>query len=449
MLAVRRVRGPTCWTRLRWLGDVLGPRAPDRGALRPGRWIDDRAILGQMLRMGDRRRTTATAPARCCLLRELTPCDGRHWLVNRRDVAATPLRLVGGNDHFFLNLAMPGLQARARRGPRHRRLDRWSWRWPATARTSASRSRGTGDEWFTGPAQVRRRAVPRRLRPDDANPDIGDSAITGDRRASAGSRWPAPRPSSGFVGGSVARRDGHHPPDARDHARREPVLVDPGPGVPGDAHRDRRDQCRAGPASSRRSTPVSRAGVAGLGQVGAGLGHPPAVVFPAAAPPAGRAGAGIRHDYGRMTDIRRRASRWRSRTSVVAAASSTSIEYADGTPGQSTRSSRRPTSRWCCPFKTGGFWLVEQYRYPVSAAGLGVPARYLAPRREGHRCWSWPRLNCARRPASRRRVAASRPALRRLRIQQPGVRRLSGDRPLTRKPATRALRAGHGSPVVS
>ena len=93
---------------------------------------------------------------------------------------------------------------------------------------------GTGDEWFTGPAQLADGLYLGDYGPDDANPDIGDSAIT--ETAGIGGFAMATAPAIvRFVGGSRARRAGHHPPDARDHARREPALVGAGAGVPGHA----------------------------------------------------------------------------------------------------------------------------------------------------------------------------------------------------------------------
>ena len=51
-------------------------------------------------------------------------------------------------------------------------------RWRATAPTSGSRSPAPGTRWFTGPARVPEGLYLGDYGPDDANPDIGDSAIT-------------------------------------------------------------------------------------------------------------------------------------------------------------------------------------------------------------------------------------------------------------------------------
>ena len=84
---------------------------------------------------------------------------------------------------------------------------------------------GTGDEWFTGPAQLADGLFLGDYGPDDANPDIGDSAIT--ETAGIGGFAMATAPAIvRFVGGTV--------PDALATTRRmheitlgeNPALVD-------------------------------------------------------------------------------------------------------------------------------------------------------------------------------------------------------------------------------
>ena len=61
---------------------------------------------------------------------------------------------------------------------------------------------GTGDEWFTGPAQLADGLFLGGYGPDDANPDIGDSAIT--ETAGIGGFAMATAPAIvRFVGGTV------------------------------------------------------------------------------------------------------------------------------------------------------------------------------------------------------------------------------------------------------
>ena len=91
---------------------------------------------------------------------------------------------------------------------------------------------GTGDEWFTGPAQIADGLYLGAYGPDDANPDIGDSAIT--ETAGIGGFAMATAPAIvRFVGGIGAGRACHHRSGCTTSAWREPGLGDPDPGVPG------------------------------------------------------------------------------------------------------------------------------------------------------------------------------------------------------------------------
>ena len=114
---------------------------------------------------------------------------------------------------------------------------------------------GTGDEWFTGPAQLADGLFLGDYGPDDANPDIGDSAIT--ETAGIGGFAMATAPAIvRFVGGSV--------PDALATTRRMHEITlgeNPRWSVPvlefqGVADRHRRAPGCAAPGSCRRSTPA-------------------------------------------------------------------------------------------------------------------------------------------------------------------------------------------------
>lgn len=130
------------------------------------------------------------------------------------------------------------------------------------------------------PRPTRERVVPRQLRADDANPDIGDSAIT-ETAGIGGFAMAAARAIVRFVGGNV--------PDALATSRRMreitvgennrwpiPVLDFAGTATGIDVSA----VCRT------RILPQINTGMAGkragVGQVGAGLVTPPAGIFPAA-----------------------------------------------------------------------------------------------------------------------------------------------------------------------
>jgi hypothetical protein len=211
------------------------------------------------------------------LLRELLPAMMRSAFP-AADLAEVA-RFIGGTDHFFLNVAMPACKLAldaARDVPGSTMV-------VAMARNGTDfgvQVSGTGDQWFTGPAQVPEGLFLGGYGPADANPDIGDSAIT--ETAGLGGFAMAAAPAIvRFVGGTVA--------DALANTRRmyEITLAEhPMFQVPVLEFR--------GTPAGIDVTMVVRTGilpqintgmagkVAGTGQVGAGLVTPPAEIFPAA-----------------------------------------------------------------------------------------------------------------------------------------------------------------------
>ena len=262
---------PEVLDRLRWMATVLGPAL--QVAVRAHGPVDITAILAQMAQMGDEAHNRNRAGT-LMLLRELSP-DLVEAGLPSADVAAV-LRFVGGNDHFFLNLAMPACKlaldgARGIAG---------STMVVAMARNGTDfgiQVAGTGDDWFTGPAQVPDGLYLGDYGPEDANPDIGDSAIT-ETIGLGGFAMAAAPAIVRFVGGTVSdalantRRMyeitlGEHPAFA------VPVLDFRGTPLGIDVTRVVRTtilpQINTGMAGK----------IAGTGQVGAGLVTPPAEAF--------------------------------------------------------------------------------------------------------------------------------------------------------------------------
>jgi hypothetical protein len=159
--------------RLAWIRDVLA-RVFARALERLGEPIDLRAMTAQALQMGDEAHNRNRA-ATSLLLRTLLPA-----LIEldepSADVAAAA-RFIAGNDHFYLNLAMPAAKASADAAAGVER----SSIVVAMARNGTEfgiRLSGTGDRWFTGPSgRIDGLYLPG-YGPEDANPDIGDSTIT-------------------------------------------------------------------------------------------------------------------------------------------------------------------------------------------------------------------------------------------------------------------------------
>src|ERR1700678_2834509 len=86
--------------RLRWMTRVLGPLL--QAAVRRNGPVDVTAILTQMVQMGDEAHNRNRAGT-LMLLRDLLPAMVESGFASS-DVAAAA-RFIGGNDHFFLNLA--------------------------------------------------------------------------------------------------------------------------------------------------------------------------------------------------------------------------------------------------------------------------------------------------------------------------------------------------------
>ena len=157
--------------RLRWLESEAGPLIG--AAIRASGGIDLRAVMSQALRMGDemhQRNVAASALTGRLLMPHLARAAG--------DTAAVAriAEFIGANDQFFLNLAMAAGKASA-----DPCLGIEGSTLVATMARNGTdfgiRVAGLGDRWFTAPVDVPRGLYFPGFGPDDANPDIGDSAI--------------------------------------------------------------------------------------------------------------------------------------------------------------------------------------------------------------------------------------------------------------------------------
>lgn len=265
---------PAVLDKLRWMSAVLGPLLAQ--TLRASEPINATAILTQMLQMGDEGHNRNRAGT-LMLLRDLAPSMAEIDMPSS-DVAEV-LRFIGDNEHFFLNVGMPAckLALDAARG-----ID-GSTMVVAMARNGTDfgiQTAGTGNEWFTGPAQVPEGLYLGNYGPEDANPDIGDSAIT--ETAGIGGFAMATAPAIvRFVGGSVtdalatSRRMGEI---TLTKNSRWPIPVLDFAGAPTGIDVTR--VCRTGILPQINTGMAGK--IAGTGQVGAGLVTPPAEIFPAA-----------------------------------------------------------------------------------------------------------------------------------------------------------------------
>ncbi len=163
--------GPDVIAHLKWMEEVMYP-AMDK-AIRHLKKIDLKNIIAQALHMGDElhnRNKGATS----LFFRQIAPA-----MVKTSDANTVEevLKFIDSNDHTFLNLSMPA--AKASLDPA--RNIEGSTMVVTMARNGTDfgiQISGMGDEWFTAPAPVPPNALyfPGFTK-EDANPDIGDSAI--------------------------------------------------------------------------------------------------------------------------------------------------------------------------------------------------------------------------------------------------------------------------------
>ncbi|MBW8805122.1 MAG: DUF1116 domain-containing protein [Catenulisporales bacterium] len=263
--------GPDVITRLRWMAEVLGP-VLQRAVRRSGP-VDVKAIIAQMLHMGDEGHNRNRAGT-LMLLRELLPA----LIENGEDAKALAdvVRFVSGNDHFFLNLVMPAckLAAGAAAGVAGSSVV------TVMARNGTDfgiQTAGTGDRWFTAPAHTPEGLFLAGYGPEDANPDIGDSAIT--ETAGVGGFAMAAAPAiARLVGGTAAGAVAATGLMYEITLAENPALTIPAldfRGTPTGIDVTR--VVRTGVLPQINTGMAGR--VAGTGQVGAGLVTPPAECF--------------------------------------------------------------------------------------------------------------------------------------------------------------------------
>nr|MBA3309338.1 DUF1116 domain-containing protein [Nocardioidaceae bacterium] len=255
-------------------GDVLGPAL--QTSTRATGSIDILSIVVQMIQMGDEGHNRNRAGT-LMLLKEWLPSLITSGLASS-DVSDV-VSFVSGNDHFFLNLVMPACKLMTRAG---------NGVAGSTVVTTMARNgtdfgiqvSGCGEQWFTGPAQLADGLYLGSYGPADANPDIGDSAIT--ETAGIGGFAMATAPAIvRFVGGTV--------PDAIATTRRMyDICVGENPrwALPIMDFRGTPTGIDATTVLRTGSLPQINTGmagkVAGLGQIGAGLVTPPMECFVAA-----------------------------------------------------------------------------------------------------------------------------------------------------------------------
>jgi hypothetical protein len=259
--------GPEVIERLRWIKRVLAPVLADAVARLGG--IELKPLMAQALHMGDEVHNRNVA-ATSLFVRRLAPAlvEGGHAATE----LGSALRFLNGNDHFFLNLSMAACKAMldAAHGVRGSSLV------TAMARNGVEfgmRVSGLGDRWLTAPSPMVEGLFFPGYGPADANPDLGDSAIT--ETAGLGGFAMAAAPAIvQFVGGTPADALAATVAMAHITQGRNGAFTLPALGFAGTpAGIDVRKAVDAG------ILPVINTGIAhrepGVGQVGAGITRAP------------------------------------------------------------------------------------------------------------------------------------------------------------------------------
>jgi hypothetical protein len=156
--------------RLEFINRELAPLLA--GAIRRAGGVDVKSLIAQALTMGDEAHNRCKAGS-ALLIRMLAP----HLAAQPSQALARALAFMGMNDHFFLNLSMAACKAV---------LDAAHGIPGCTVVTAMARNgtefgirvSGAGHRWFTAPAPKVDGLYFPGYDADDANPDMGDSAIT-------------------------------------------------------------------------------------------------------------------------------------------------------------------------------------------------------------------------------------------------------------------------------
>ncbi len=183
--------------RLRWLRDVLGPAMSK--ALRSGDGISLKSLVARGLTMGDEMHQRNVACSGLTL-RAMSPALAS--TSTDTEALSDILSFIGGNDQFFLNIAMA--MGKAIMDPV--RGIEGSSLVTAMSRNGTDfgiRVSGTGDKWFTAPVEMPEGLYFPGFTEADANPDMGDSTIV-ETIGLGGFAMGAAPAVAGFVGAGTA-----------------------------------------------------------------------------------------------------------------------------------------------------------------------------------------------------------------------------------------------------
>lgn len=257
--------------RLRWMERELAPALAR--AIRALGGLEVKSLTAQALQMGDECHNRNKA-ATSLLIRELAPALVE--TASSSAEAARVLRFIHSNDHFYLNLSMAACKAAALAAHGIEKSSLVT----TMARNGTDfgiRVSGLGERWFVGPAQQIQGLYFSGYSEEDANPDIGDSTISETVGIGAFSMAASPAIVQ-FIGGTPAEalrytQEMYDITAGEDSQYQLPQLNFRGAPVGIDVRQVVRQNL----------LPIINTGIAhrlpGIGQVGAGIVHPPMECF--------------------------------------------------------------------------------------------------------------------------------------------------------------------------
>ena len=258
-------------TRLKWMEELLAPVLTE--ALKLSGEIDLKTMMAQVLQMGDEGHNRNKAGT-SLLIRELAPYIVQTDFSNADK--AEVLKFMHSNDHFFLNLTMPAAKS-ALEPLKDVKYSSLVYTMARNGTDFGIRVAGLGNKWFTAPAEIIDGLFFPGYSAADANPDIGDSAIT-ETSGIGGFAMAAAIPIVQFVGGTPQdainySKSMYEITEAENNAYKIPVLDFRGTATGIDIQKVIETGIR----------PIINTGIAhkdaGVGQVGAGLVNPPMKCF--------------------------------------------------------------------------------------------------------------------------------------------------------------------------
>ena len=262
---------PDVLAKLRWIEQVLGPALAR--AVRATGGLEVKPMTAQALQMGDELHNRNKA-ATSLFFREIAA-----YLVETgtsTEETASVLRYIHGNDFFYLNLSMAACKAVT--------LAAHGIPFSSVVTTMARngtdfgiRVSGLGDRWYVGPSQQVKGLYFSGYSEEDANPDIGDSTISETAGIGAFAMATAPAIVQ-FIGGTPADAlqytlEMYDITVSEDNQYQLPPLNFRGTPTGIDIRQVVRQNL----------LPIINTGIAhrlpGVGQVGAGIVHPPIECF--------------------------------------------------------------------------------------------------------------------------------------------------------------------------